>query len=56
MAIYTFSTKKEADTELIEQIKRECATRGTSFSHYVVKLIVKDQACKTTNSDTDSST
>ena len=39
MSIYTFSTKKQVDTELIDKIKKECDRKGVVFSAYVIKAI-----------------
>ena len=39
MAVFSFSTKHECDTELIEQAKLNCEAVGQSFSFYLINLI-----------------
>ena len=47
MAVYSFSTVRDEDTALLDELKKDFKKNGKNFSNYVVKLIKEDQkACQ----------
>lgn len=52
MAIYTFSTrpKKQEDTVLVEDIKKQCDREGKNFSALIIRLLREHNERKIQNS------
>ena len=49
MPVFTFSTKKQIDTELIKKVKAECEAKGLVFSSVVIAAIRDQHADKVRN-------